>query len=168
MDQDKVARVYSELRRESMSTGSVPITVRHIESMLRMAEANAKMHLRDFVSQDDISMAIRVTLEAFISTQKHSVAKSMGRTFQKYMTFKKDNNELLLYLLKNLATETAVYMRNRYGSSEVKLIEMNEKDLVDRARGINITNLQPFFNSTIFKSHNFSYDAKRKLIQQRL
>lgn len=55
----------------------------------------------------------RVTLEAFISTQKHSVAKSMGRTFQKYMTFKKDNNELLLYLLKNLATETAVYMRNR-------------------------------------------------------
>jgi DNA replicative helicase MCM subunit Mcm2 (Cdc46/Mcm family) len=47
----KVAKVYSELRRESMSTGSVPITVRHIESILRMAEANAKMHLREFVSQ---------------------------------------------------------------------------------------------------------------------
>ena len=43
--------MYSELRRESMSTGSVPITVRHIESILRMAEASAKMHLREFVSQ---------------------------------------------------------------------------------------------------------------------
>ena len=43
--------MYSELRRESMTTGSVPITVRHIESILRMAEANAKMHLREFVSQ---------------------------------------------------------------------------------------------------------------------
>ena len=28
MDQEKVARMYSELRRESMATGSVPITVR--------------------------------------------------------------------------------------------------------------------------------------------
>ena len=168
MDQDKVAKVYSELRRESMSTGSVPITVRHIESMLRMAEANAKMHLRELVTQDDISMAIRVTLEAFISTQKHSVSKSMSRTFAKYMTFKKDNNELLLYLLRGLANDHATYMRNRYGSSEVSLVEINEKDLADKARGINIQNLQPFFNSQIFKANNFSYDEKRKLIQQRL
>merc|ERR1711864_22243 len=37
MDQDKVAKMYSELRRESQATGSIPITVRHIESMMRMA-----------------------------------------------------------------------------------------------------------------------------------
>jgi len=168
MDQDKVAKVYSELRRESMSTGSVPITVRHIESVLRMAEANAKMHLREFVSQDDINMAIRVTLEAFISTQKLGVQKQMARTFSKYMTYKKDNNELLLYLLKNLAMETAVYMRNRYGSSEVRQVEITEKDLLDKAREINVVNLQPFYNSSIFKAHNFTFDATRKLIQQRL
>merc|ERR1719295_911944 len=167
MDQDKVAKVYSELRRESMSTGSVPITVRHIESVLRMAEANAKMHLREFVSQDDINMAIRVTLEAFISTQKLGVQKQMARTFSKYMTYKKDNNELLLYLLKNLAMETAVYMRNRYGSSEVRHVEITEKDLLDKARQINVVNLQPFYNSSIFKAHNFTFDATRKLIQQR-
>jgi DNA replication licensing factor MCM2 len=29
MDQEKVARLYSELRRESMATGCVPITVRY-------------------------------------------------------------------------------------------------------------------------------------------
>merc|ERR1719412_1557146 len=33
MDQDKVAKMYSDLRRESMATGSIPITVRHIESI---------------------------------------------------------------------------------------------------------------------------------------
>ena len=59
MDQDKVAKMYSDLRRESMATGSVPITVRHIESMIRIAEANAKMHLREFVHEDDVNMAIR-------------------------------------------------------------------------------------------------------------
>lgn len=29
-------------------TGSIPITVRHVESMIRMAEAHAKMHLRRY------------------------------------------------------------------------------------------------------------------------
>lgn len=62
MDQEKVAKMYSELRRESMATGSIPITVRHIESMIRMAEAHAKMHLREFVSEDDVNMAMRVML----------------------------------------------------------------------------------------------------------
>ena len=81
MDQDKVAKMYSDLRRESMATGSVAITVRHIESMIRIAEANAKMHLREFVREDDVNMAIRVMLESFIDTQKFSVMKNMRRNF---------------------------------------------------------------------------------------
>lgn len=42
-----------------------------------MAEANAKMHLRDYVNEDDVNMAIRIMLESFIDTQKYSVMKSM-------------------------------------------------------------------------------------------
>ena len=49
IENEKVSRMYSELRRESMATGSIPITVRHIESVIRLAEANAKMHLRNRV-----------------------------------------------------------------------------------------------------------------------
>ena len=79
MDQDKVAKMYSELRRESMATGSIPITVRHIESMIRMAEAHARMHLREYVTEDDVNMAIRVMLESFIDTQKFSVMKAMKK-----------------------------------------------------------------------------------------
>merc|ERR1719346_31472 len=79
MDQDKVAKMYSDLRRESMTTGSIPITVRHIESMIRMAEAHARMHLRDYVNEDDVNMAIRIMLESFIATQKFSVMRSMRK-----------------------------------------------------------------------------------------
>ena len=61
------------------ATGSIPITVRHIESMIRMAESHAKMHLRDYVSEDDVNMAIRIMLESFISTQKFSIMKSMRK-----------------------------------------------------------------------------------------
>lgn len=48
----------------------MPMTVRHVESTIRMAEANAKMHLRDFVTTEDINMAIQVMLDSFISAQK--------------------------------------------------------------------------------------------------
>lgn len=63
----------------SQATGSIPITVRHIESMIRMAEAHARMHLRDYVLEDDVNMAIRVMLESFIDTQKFSVMRSMRK-----------------------------------------------------------------------------------------
>merc|ERR1719290_535128 len=165
MDQEKVAKMYADLRRESMATGSIPITVRHIESMIRIAEAHAKMHLREFVSEDDVNMAMRVMLESFIDTQKYSVMKNMKRNFTKYLSYKKDNNELLLFILRGLAHETATYMRNRYGT-EQEVVEINEKDLAEKARQISIQNLQPFFQSDMFRSNNFQYDQTRKLIIQ--
>lgn len=61
------------------ATGSIPITVRHIESMIRMSEAHARMHLRDYVNEDDVNMAIRIMLESFISTQKFSVMRTMRK-----------------------------------------------------------------------------------------
>merc|ERR1719412_1816269 len=126
MDQDKVAKMYSDLRRESMVTGSIPITVRHIESMIRIAESNAKMHLREFVREDDVNMAIRTMLESFIDTQKFSVMRSMRRNFARYLAFKRDNNELLLFLLKQLVGEHISFYRNRFGG-EQEIVEIEEK-----------------------------------------
>ncbi len=60
-------------------TGSIPITVRHIESIIRVAEANARMHLREYVHSDDVDMAIRVMLESFIDTQKYAVMRNMRK-----------------------------------------------------------------------------------------
>lgn len=77
MDQDKIANMYSQLRQESLATGSLPITVRHIESVIRMAEAHARIHLRDSVQDTDVNMAIRMMLESFIEAQKFSVMKKM-------------------------------------------------------------------------------------------
>merc|ERR1712198_473977 len=165
MDQEKVAKMYSELRRESMATGPIPITVRHIESMIRMAEAHARMHLRDYVHEDDVNMAIRVMLESFIDTQKFSVMRQMKKNFARYLSFKRDNNELLFFLLRQLVHEQTTYLRSRYGPDH-DVVSISEKDLLDRARAINIQNLQPFFESDIFKANNFTHDPKRKVVVQ--
>lgn len=48
--------------------GGIPITIRHIESVLRMAEAHAKVHLREYVRSDDIDVAIEMLLESFLQS----------------------------------------------------------------------------------------------------
>ena len=84
LDVDKISKLYADLRKESMSSGSIPITVRHIESIVRMSEAHAKMHLRDHVRADDIDLAIRVMLESFISAQKYSVMNHLKKVKHPY------------------------------------------------------------------------------------
>merc|ERR1719317_1647191 len=50
INRDKITSFYSLLRQKSMEGGGIPIAVRHIESILRMAEARAKLHLREVVN----------------------------------------------------------------------------------------------------------------------
>jgi DNA replication licensing factor MCM2 len=66
IDKEKVTQFYADIRRESNVVGGISIAVRHIESVLRMSEAHAKMHLRDYVRSDDIDMAIDMLLESFL------------------------------------------------------------------------------------------------------
>lgn len=68
-----------ELCDVMQATGSIPITVRHIESMIRMSEAHARMHLREYVNDDDVNMAVRIMLESFIATQKFSIMRGMRK-----------------------------------------------------------------------------------------
>ena len=56
IDEEKIKNVYAELRRES-ERGGVAIAVRHIESIIRMAEASARMHLRSTVRADAVDLA---------------------------------------------------------------------------------------------------------------
>ena len=79
MDSEKLSRLFADLRRESVATGSFPITVRHLESMIRMAEASAKMSLREYVRADDIDLAISVAVESFVNAQKMSIKKTLQR-----------------------------------------------------------------------------------------
>ena len=61
--------------------------------------------------------------------------------------------------------EQVTYQRNRFGAQQ-DTIEIPEKDLMDKARQINIHNLSAFYDSDLFKFNKFSRDLKRKLILQ--
>lgn len=88
VNQERITKFFAELRQESKSSGGIIITVRQLDGLIRIAEAYAKIHLRNQVNEDDINMAIRVTLNSFIQTQKYSVARTLSKVkIEKYISF---------------------------------------------------------------------------------
>ncbi|RZB57976.1 Histone-lysine N-methyltransferase TRX1 isoform F, partial [Glycine soja] len=62
MVKDELSETYAELQRKSSYGQGVHIAIRHLESMIRMSEAHARMHLKQHVTQENADMAIRVLL----------------------------------------------------------------------------------------------------------
>jgi len=162
LDTEKIATLYAELRGASAVTGGVPIAVRHIESIMRMSEASARMHLRDHVRDDDVDLAIKVMLESFLQAQKVSVRRSLQTGFRKYLTYGEASNQLLMHKLQGLIVEVEQYKkltRNTSRDSEVFI-----SDLENRARELNVFDLGPFFGSVLFKRHHLVVDKARGVI----
>ena len=116
------------------------------------------MHLREYVRDDDLDVAIRTMLESFIQAQKFSVTKSLRRSFAKYVNEKRDHNELLLYTLQQLVKDAMEYrrLRQRIQLNEIPAIEIPTEELDSRARELNIFDLDTFYKSDLFQNHGFS------------
>jgi DNA replication licensing factor MCM2 len=91
---------YAEIRRVAHATGGINIGVRHLESILRLAQANARMELREQVTQQDVNNAIATCLESFIQTQKHQVAEELRKRFSRFLVRSDDDYDLLHWLLQ--------------------------------------------------------------------
>lgn len=86
-----------------------------------------------------MNLAIQVVLDAFIQTQKYSVVKQMRRNFAKYLTYKRDNNELLLFLLRQLVSEYLQFNQNRRLQIE-DTVAIPERELQEKVRDYGFIN----------------------------
>ncbi|TIC30661.1 MCM-domain-containing protein [Wallemia mellicola] len=168
LDQDKLSRLYADLRRESLATGSFPITVRHLESMIRMSEAAAKMSLREYVRGDDIDLAIQVTVGSFVNAQKTSIKKTLERGLRKYVHQAKDSEELLAFILGQIVKERVRRHRAmHFDDPETVQIPINE--LENRANDVEVYDIQPFLSSKLFLTNGYKYEdnAIKKIFKTR-
>mmetsp|Transcript_24487 Transcript_24487/g.39794 ORF Transcript_24487/g.39794 Transcript_24487/m.39794 type:complete len:955 (+) Transcript_24487:185-3049(+) len=150
IDHNKIEALYVDLRQQSRVSGGIPIAVRHMESILRMSEAFARMSLREYVRNDDVDHAIAVMLESFSSAQKRSVKHELKRKFQKFMTFKKDSNELLVYLLEELFSQNMHLLQPNQDYVQVSLVEFE-----GRAREVGVHDCSEFYRSDGFIQRDF-------------
>jgi DNA replication licensing factor MCM2 len=152
IDREKVTQFYADIRRESSVVGGISIAVRHIESVLRMSEAHAKMHLRDYVRVDDIDTAINMLLESFLQSQKVSVARQLKKKFEPYLTRKTDNNQLLYHTLCKLVNEKAVYEKIVRGVEDLEKVEVKIpiEQFEQEARDVQAHHMTDFLKSSLF------------------
>lgn len=163
--EEQIAKVYAEMRQQSSVSQSVPITARHMESIIRSAESFAKMHLRNHVIVDDVKMSIKVILESFVSTQKYMVRKEMQNKFSNYLTYNRSTTELLLSILKNMTLEQQQILREKYPDNMPDVIEIDEREFQKRCRRIDDCNPAYFYRMPAFSNNNFKYDPENHLIK---
>lgn len=170
-DQEKVASLYVALRRESAASGGVPIAVRHVESIMRMAEAHAKMHLREYVRDDDIDASIKMMLESFVVAQKYSVRRALRRSFAKFITSGEDKAHLLLHILQDMFRKEQMYqvIRLRQQNQPETLLEQLEvplDELESRARERRIYDVSEFCRGPAFSDAGYFLDETRGIISR--
>ena len=55
------------------------------------------------------------------------------QAFANYLAYKRDNNELLLFILRQLASDHLTFNRNRYGG-DLDIVEVPEDEFVEKVR----------------------------------
>lgn len=162
---ENIAKVYADMRRESAQTQSIPITARHIESIIRCSESFAKMHLRNNVSADDVRMAIKVILESFVSTQRNNTRKVMEQIFSTHLSYNRSSTEMLLTILKNMVIEEQTILKQKFGDDTIDTIEVDEREFANRCRRLEDCDPTYFYRMPVFANNHFTYDARKHVIR---
>jgi DNA replication licensing factor MCM2 len=168
-DQEKIMSLYAALRKESAASGGVPIAVRHVESIMRMSEAHAKMHLREYVRDDDMDASIGMMLESFIGAQKFSVRRTLRRSFAKFLSSGEDKAHLLLHILQEMMRNEAMYQTIRQrqrGESDlgVGTLEVTLDEFQSRAQDRRIYDVTEFCKGEVFQDAGYVLDSLRRVI----
>jgi len=165
LDQEKLASFYSDIRAEAFRSGGAPMTARHIDSIVRLAEASARMELRMHVTTRDLDYAISVMLESFIQSQKHQVAEELRQKFRRYVAQATPLSDQFMGLLQKLFKDRSEQMRlSRPGGAEPDVAEVSVPmgDLAAQLErnDLDADQAHEFLGSERFRS-NFRLDGER-------
>mmetsp|Transcript_53495 Transcript_53495/g.124618 ORF Transcript_53495/g.124618 Transcript_53495/m.124618 type:complete len:914 (+) Transcript_53495:49-2790(+) len=165
VDAEKLASFYSEMRAEAFRTGGAPMTARHMDSLVRLAEANARIELRQHVNSRDIDNAIAVMLESFIQSQKHQVAEELRKKFRRYLAQGPMGDQIIL-LLEKLFKQKVIQQQLRRPGKDVEIsevfVEMPEVVREIENHDLAVDDASTFMQTPRFLQH-FRLDGENRL-----
>eukprot|EP01065_Artemidia_motanka_P010420 TRINITY_DN1551_c16_g1_i1.p1 TRINITY_DN1551_c16_g1~~TRINITY_DN1551_c16_g1_i1.p1 ORF type:complete len:952 (+),score=292.63 TRINITY_DN1551_c16_g1_i1:56-2857(+) len=140
IDFDRVESFYTSLRKDQAmiyETG-VKIVVRHLESIIRLSEAHARMRLSEYVHNDDVDRAIALFLNCFLQTMPARRQRELMKKYVKYLVPGQQENQVLFHVLATLAQETRRMLVVRHGGIQGRRITVDFDSLVSAADSYNI------------------------------
>jgi len=165
IDQDKLARFYAEIRDVASKSGGAPMTARHIESIIRLAEANARIELRQHVNDKDLDNAIGLMLESFIQSQKHQVAEELRKKFRHYIAQATPMADQFMGLFDKMFKEKLELLKlsRPHGvAPDISQVPLEMADVVRQIEryDLDIDSAHTFMNSERFRSNFFLMGEK--------
>jgi DNA replication licensing factor MCM2 len=161
IDKEKLATFYKDIRQEAFRTGGAPMTARHIESIIRLAEASARMELRQHVQAKDLDFAISIMLESFIQSQKHAVAEELRKKFRVYISQATPLSDQFVRLLERLFRDKAEDLRLQGHDVPAADISVAMTDVVSsiERHDLDMTEAMQFMRSERFRQ-NFHLEGE--------
>ena len=101
----------------------------------------------------------RIMLESFISTQKLSVQKALRRKFRRFVVTKADFDQLVLFKLQECARDARRVEQITGVEEDPSAYVVQVRQLEERCRDMDITDLAPFFGSRAFADAGFALSA---------
>jgi len=166
LDKEKMANFYKQIRAEAFKSGGAPMTARHLESIIRLAEANARIELREHVLPKDLDNAIGIMFESFTQSQKHAVAEELRQKFKRFIHQATPTSDLVVALFERLFKERLEQLRlsRREGASlpEMSAVGIDMADVVRviERHEIDLDEAHDFMRSPRFRAYFKVEDEK--------
>jgi len=165
MDKEKLANFYKVIRAEAFKSGGAPMTARHVESIIRMAEANARIELREHVLPKDLDNAIATMFDSFSQSQKHQVAEELRQKLRRFISQATPAADQLMSLLERIFRDRTEQVRlSRPGATAPEIsevgVEMHEIIRQVERCDISLDEVTRFMQSPRFQQH-FRVDDER-------
>ena len=129
------------------------------------------------------SITVVSQVEVFLLLKGRQLWNAYKLTWS-YLSYRRDNQELLLFLLKQLVHERCAFERSRVAVTSGTLeavegaggaadeaftmptlqVEVSEAEFTEREPQVSILSVRASLTSELFTAHHFSYDAARKVI----
>jgi len=158
IDKEKLANFYKLIRAEAFKSGGAPMTARHVESIIRMAEANARMELREHVLPKDLDNSIGMMFESFSQSQKHQVAEELRQKFRRYLNHATPAADQVMGLLERVFRDRTEQLRlSRPGgiSPEIAEVAVEMAEIVRQVEraDIDLDEVHNFMRTPRFRQH---------------
>lgn len=164
--EEMISKVYADLRHESSESNSIPITARYIESIVRCAEAYAKMNLRNHVTNDDVRLAIKMTTKSFIATQIKSKQRDLETRFDRHLNYNRSDTNVIIGILSQMCLEKENILREK-SQDAIDHIDIDENEFIRRCQPVIDSDPKYIYNLNIFSKRRFRYDPQKKVIRYR-
>jgi DNA replication licensing factor MCM2 len=157
INHEKLTKLYSLLRKEDFSSGGIKLALKHLETMLRLIEASARMHLRENTSKKDMTIGIAVFLTSFFNIQPNKIKNFLKLRYKKFLKPIENINEYCLGILLSFFIKNSKFKKN---------LKLSQQKFEKKLEDIQIRKkiIRKFYMSSYFIDHGFRLEKYKKII----